>query len=376
MITGFLYVFTLVMSETYKKTILTRRIKRRNTEKGNAAPTGPSASALLRSLLTATLIRPVHMLVTEPIVALLSLYTAFAFGILFAFIAAFPVVFEGVYGFNAGESGLPFIAVALGVTLAAATAVTVDRLIYQKKHHAALAGGRHRAAPEHRLYLAMFGSVGLPVGLFWFAWTAKRDIHWIVCIVAAIPFAWGNMCIFVSGTVVGSEAVLTMADVRRFVYDRYVWPAPWGFCHGCKRASAIRTGCGVPVIHDTEYVPMLGLPAALHGNILLTNDTSVREVGRGLGDITFWLLQSGSSPIAVLILQVWRHDTGKECIRDCQGLICSSPQHKYATIPCMNGIFDEHVGTAPTAQNLSSRSIPADQLRMNSITPIQAPHHS
>jgi hypothetical protein len=36
------------------------------------------------------------------------------------------------------------------------------------------------------------------VGLFWFAWTARHDVHWISPVLAAIPFAWGNLCIFIS----------------------------------------------------------------------------------------------------------------------------------------------------------------------------------
>lgn len=250
-VTGFLYVFTLLMSETYKKTILTRRAKRRAT---SPPPPGPPVLALLKGIFTVTLIRPAHMLVTEPIVGLLSLYVSFAFGILFAFIAAFPVVFKGVYGFDIGESGLPFISIAVGVIIAAGTSVLVDRLIYQKKHHAAIAEGRTRAAPEHRLYLAMFGSVGLPVGLFWFAWTARRDVHWIVCILAAIPFAWGNLCIFVSGTINTYGLVLTVTDVRRLVYDRHLWTAIGRFGNGCEWAGAICVRSGVSAIYCSEYV--------------------------------------------------------------------------------------------------------------------------
>jgi hypothetical protein len=36
------------------------------------------------------------------------------------------------------------------------------------------------------------------IGLFWFAWTARSDISWASPVVAAIPFAWGNLCIFIA----------------------------------------------------------------------------------------------------------------------------------------------------------------------------------
>ena len=56
-------------------------------------------------LVTVTLLRPVHMLLFEPIIGWMSLYVAFAFGILFAFFDAFPYVFANIYGFNIGEVG-------------------------------------------------------------------------------------------------------------------------------------------------------------------------------------------------------------------------------------------------------------------------------
>ena len=51
--------------------------------------------------------------------------------------------------------------------------------------------------PEHRLYAAMIGGIGIPIGLFWFAWTARSDVHWASPVVSTIVFAWGNLCVFV-----------------------------------------------------------------------------------------------------------------------------------------------------------------------------------
>lgn len=36
----------------------------------------------------------------------------------------------------------------------------------------------------------------MPIGLFWFAWTARSDIHWISPILSGLPFALGNLLIF------------------------------------------------------------------------------------------------------------------------------------------------------------------------------------
>ena len=187
----------LLASETYKKTILSRRAKQLNIP---AAPSPfPTAAAKYKFLLTVTLICPIHMLLTEPIVAFLSLYISFNFAILFSFFAAFPYVFESVYHFNTEQSGLVFLAIGTGCMLAVPTVLLCDHFLYQPKVRLSHQEGRMGVVPpEYRLYPAMMGSLGLPIGLFWFAWTARSSISWVAPVVAAVPFSWGNLNIFIS----------------------------------------------------------------------------------------------------------------------------------------------------------------------------------
>ena len=199
------YIFAMGASETYKKIILQKRSKKLNIPPPPKMT--PSGIAGIRFLLTVTLFRPLSMLGTEPIVLAFSSYTALNFAILFGFFDAFPIVFEGIYGFNSGEAGLTFLAIGLGCIFGVITVIITDRLTYRKEHHTSHREGRGGVvAPEHRLYPAMLGSLGLPIGLFWFAWTSRRDVHWISPVLAAIPFAWGNLCVFCS-------AALYLVDV-------------------------------------------------------------------------------------------------------------------------------------------------------------------
>lgn len=46
----------------------------------------------------------------------------------------------------------------------------------------------------------MMGSIALPISLFWFGWTARHDIHWIVPLLAGMPFGWGLILLFVGIT--------------------------------------------------------------------------------------------------------------------------------------------------------------------------------
>lgn len=148
------------MKETYKPTLLARR------RKALAIPSPPSpfpsTGAKIKFLFTVTLLRPLHMLFTEPIVGFLSLYIAFNFGVLFTFFAAFPYIFSSVYGFSTEQSGLVFLAIGVGCVLAIPTVLLSDRFLYLKHYRLSHANGKNGVvAPEHRLYPAMVGSFGL-----------------------------------------------------------------------------------------------------------------------------------------------------------------------------------------------------------------------
>lgn len=93
------------LEETYLKIILARRKQKVEAVEGQAKP---PASKLLFGILFITLLRPAKMLVTEPIVAFLSIYVAFGFAVVFTFFASVPYVFGLVYHFDRGNSGLVF----------------------------------------------------------------------------------------------------------------------------------------------------------------------------------------------------------------------------------------------------------------------------
>lgn len=161
--------------------------------------------------MTVALLRPLFMLVAEPTVSLFCLYGALEFATLFAFFAAVPYVFQDVYGFSVEQIGLVFVSIVVGCVLGAITIILCDILLYRRQ---VARYPPHQVPPEYRLYPAMIGSVGLPLGLFWFGWTAKANISWASPAVAIMPFAWGNLCLF-TGTIqylIDSYQGLTVAS--------------------------------------------------------------------------------------------------------------------------------------------------------------------
>jgi hypothetical protein len=171
-------------------------LKRRRAKKlGHNVDPPPPLRDQIQLFLTITISRPVMMLFTEPIVSLVCLYVSCEFATLFTFFAAVPYIFQNVYGFSVEQTGLVFLAVVVGCVLGTLTIILCDVFLYRKqipKHPP------HMIPPEYRLYPAMIGSLGMPIGLFWLAWTARSDISWVSPVLAIVPFAWGNLCLFIS----------------------------------------------------------------------------------------------------------------------------------------------------------------------------------
>jgi len=204
----FTIIVTLFGKETFHSVIKRRLAKKR----GQQLPSSPPLSSKLRLFVTIALFRPIQMLFTEPIVSFVCLYVACEFATLFSFFAAFPLVFQGVYGFGIEESGLVFLSLVVGCLLGALTVLLCDVFLYRPR---AVKLPGHHIPPEYRLYPAMIGSIGLPIGLFWFAWTSRVDVSWASPVVAIMVFAWGNLCVFVSTTqyIVDTYHGLTVASV-------------------------------------------------------------------------------------------------------------------------------------------------------------------
>ena len=80
----------------------------------------------LSELVSKNFSRPLRILVTEPIVLLLSIYMAFIYGLLYLFLTAYPIVFQEIHGMNPGVGGLPYFGMVIGMLLAGAYIVSTQ----------------------------------------------------------------------------------------------------------------------------------------------------------------------------------------------------------------------------------------------------------
>jgi multidrug resistance protein len=192
-------------AESYKPVLLRRRAKQRNLPLPRSPTEGMSLPKIVSTYATKTLTRPMHMLLTEPIVATFNSYSAFNFGLLYAFFAAFPYVFQIEYGFGSLSTGYTFLGLGVGVIVATTCIVSFSKLYYLPLKRKAVAEKRpapafatSRLAPEKRLPLAFAGGPILTIGLFLFGWSAAYRVHWIVPTIGEAFFGMGNMLIFMS----------------------------------------------------------------------------------------------------------------------------------------------------------------------------------
>jgi MFS family permease len=168
-----------VMRETYEPTLLERKAARLHKTTGNKhlRPRTANTDTTPDQLLIRAIVRPIKMLICSPIVLLLSVYCAFMFGLVYLLFTTFPSVFEETYGFGTGVSGLVYLGLGVGMILSIGLFGKLsDKLLHQPRAGTV-------ARPELRLILMMCSCPLVPVGFFWYGWSAEYRAHWIVPIL-------------------------------------------------------------------------------------------------------------------------------------------------------------------------------------------------
>ena len=200
-------VGVLFYPETYAPVLLRKRAKKLSLAMSGAIYQSKFEAPMkvpFIKLLKTSLSHPWTLLFREPIVLLLSLYIAVIYGVLYMFLAAFPIVYKQKRGWSTGISGLVFCGLAVGMLVAIIYTI-LENSRYNKM---ASKYPSSRAPPEARLPPAIVGAFTIPIGLFWFAWTNSPSIHFMVSITAGVPIGFGM--------------VLVMISIFNYLIDSYV----------------------------------------------------------------------------------------------------------------------------------------------------------
>ncbi|KAK5048944.1 hypothetical protein LTR84_005365 [Exophiala bonariae] len=195
-LSGFtLVLITLFMPETSSANILYRRTQRLRKLTGNdkliCEPELEGQDMTGREIAQMVLVRPFTLCFTEPMVSLLNLYIALIYGLLYIWFESFPIVFTEIYHFSLGLEGTAFVGILVGVF-----AVLPPFIYYQRKYIEPKFNDKGELQPEWRLPPSFVGAFAIPLCLFWFAWTSRPDIHWIVPIIGTAWFSIGAFLLF------------------------------------------------------------------------------------------------------------------------------------------------------------------------------------
>ncbi|KAK8202265.1 hypothetical protein M8818_005792 [Zalaria obscura] len=142
--------------------------------------------------LRTALFRPFRLLATQPIVQALAIYIAYVYGIMYLVLSTFPGLWTGYYGESIGIGGLNYISLGLGFFLGTQIGAPLNDRFYRQLKKRNNGVGRS----EFRVPLMFPGSALIPMGLFWYGWTAETKQHWILPNIGAAIFSVGNIMVF------------------------------------------------------------------------------------------------------------------------------------------------------------------------------------
>ena len=119
----------------------------------------------------------------------MTLYVSITYGIQYLLFYSIPHIFRHDRQWPTKTASLPFIALLLGI-MTSAISVSIFYSKWLQPRYIA----RGKVLPEDRLPPIILGSLLLPVGLFWLAWTSH--VHWIAQVIPIFFLGCGIMLVF------------------------------------------------------------------------------------------------------------------------------------------------------------------------------------
>ncbi len=138
-------------------------------------------------------VRPFTLTFTEPICFLLNLYLALIYGLLYLWFESFPIVFIDTYHFTLGTQGVAFSGILIGSAI-----MMFPFFYYNYRYVEPQFNEQGQLRPEVRLQPAFVGAFLIPICLFWFGWSARPSIHWIMPVIGSSFFSMGAFLLFMS----------------------------------------------------------------------------------------------------------------------------------------------------------------------------------
>lgn len=183
---GAMMILMGLVPETYAPVILKKRAVKLRKETGNLNIVTEQEKYKLtfREIARTSLIRPITMIMTEPVLDLMCMYIVLIYAMLYAFFFAYPVIFGKLYSYNDGQIGLMFIPILIG----AGFSLLITPLIETQFKHVCQT---RDPTPEDRLIAALIGAPFIPIAFFLLGATSFKHIIWVGPASSGIAFGFG-----------------------------------------------------------------------------------------------------------------------------------------------------------------------------------------
>ncbi|KAL8729523.1 MAG: hypothetical protein Q9166_004695 [cf. Caloplaca sp. 2 TL-2023] len=180
---GLLFVFCLLLNESRPSLLLEREVAslRKKLPDESLRTLNPDATPDYRTLIQITLIRPLRLLFTEPIVMVVAVMGSVVCILFYGSAESLLLVFEA-YGWSHQSSSLSFIPIMIGCFCGFFTRLYDHRQLERRQR-----SGKS-LEPEHKLLGFSLAAPMLAIGLWVFAWTIPpaASVHWIVPMLTLI----------------------------------------------------------------------------------------------------------------------------------------------------------------------------------------------
>jgi MFS transporter, DHA1 family, multidrug resistance protein len=177
--------------------------------------------------------RAAHMFTREPIIILLGVWLVLVYIIVYGFVQSFSFVFGLTYGWNKGLVGSAFAAICVGVFIWYASApfywyyykrkVASIRPTLTEKEKDAHVAGIDLPPPEYRLWTAAPVAPGLPISLFWLAWTNYASVSpWSsLCAMGMFGICWAGIYVTVYNYILDVYGIYAGSALAIITFFRY-----------------------------------------------------------------------------------------------------------------------------------------------------------
>ncbi|KAJ6095864.1 MFS multidrug transporter [Penicillium sp. IBT 16267x] len=190
---GVIMILIGLVPETYAPVILKQRAAKLRKETGdpNIITEQEKTKTSLNDVIRINLVRPITMILTEPVLDLMCFYVVLIYAMLYAFFFAYPVIFTKLYGYNDGQIGLMFIPILIGAGFS-----LLMTPVFEKDFKRVCA--QRAPTPEDRLKAAMLGAPFIPIALFILGATSFKHIIWVGPASSGLAFGFGMVLCYYS----------------------------------------------------------------------------------------------------------------------------------------------------------------------------------